>query len=295
MQDIRRSLMIFHLKEGYSQLELQKAYKKLVKKYHPDYNQQNQEWAHQKMTEINLAYELCKEKLLSPQEEKSREQESDQGTPGNNSNTNGKDSNPFQHESPFSPNPSIESLSADFHRRIQNTTYAFCHATDIFYEYGLQNRFLRYEGNRKFRFRQCLRELEGVIDSIRDLASFTHSAYDNHVKRIYSGFILNYYCYIILEEGDIPRHPNINSHWQRMEEYLNKSLIEYLASHLTETFKRTSWKVSLAHCLTQIQYLQRKYPSLEKEDAFIRIVKLAESYTEIRQEEERSHLRFFLP
>ncbi len=295
MQDIRRSLMIFHLKEDYSQVELQKAYKKLVKKYHPDYNQQNQEWAHQKMTEINLAYELCKEKLTDTETEAPREKESQQQYSGHSSESDQKGSNPFQREQPYQGNPSAQPLSAEFHRQMQKTTYAFCHATDIFYEYGLHNRFLRYEGNRKFRYRQCLRELEAVIDSIRDLTPLTRTSYDNHIKGIYSRFILNYYCFIILDEGDIPRHPNINSHWNKMEEYLNKSLIEYLASHLTEQFKRTSWQVSLAHCLTHIQYLQRKFPALEKEDTFIRIVRLAESYTEIRQEEERSHLRFFLP
>ncbi len=295
MLDIRRSLMIFHLKEGYSQEELQKSYKKLVKKYHPDFNQQNQDWAHQKMTEINLAYELCKQELSSPVKEppqREPQKKEEQKYPFDFFKRN---DNPFQQKNRQKKTPEAEPLSSGFLNQLKYITRAFCRASDRYYEYGLQNRFLRYEGNRKFRYRQCLKELESVIEMLKSLDPYSITPYDKHIKGIYSRFILHYYNYIILDQGDIPRHPSINSHWNSMEDYLNKSLTEYLASHLTEQFKRTNWQVSLAHCVNHMNYLQGKYPRLREEDSFVRIVRLTESYSEIRQEEEKSSLHLFLP
>ena len=284
--------MIFHLKEDYSQEDLKKAYKKLVKKYHPDYNRDNPDWAHKKMTEINSAYELCQERLKTPEQLQPPEPER------KSSHTT---YNPFTTSQPHHENPfqkkrfTTSTLTGDFHKELNRITVRFCRATDRYYEYGLQNRFLRYEGNRKFRYRQCLKEWQNVISTLGELEGFCHTAYDTHVKTLYNNFIANYYRYVILDEGDIPRHPNINSHWNRMEEYLNMSLTDYLASHLTERFKRTIWQVSLAHCISHINYLQKRFPSLQEEKAFQIILNLAESYAEIREEEEKNRIRFFFP
>ena len=294
MQDIRRSLMIFHLKENFSKNDLQSSYKKLVKKYHPDYNQENQDWSHKKMTEINLAYEQCKELLNNPIKNKV--------TPTGNTEPETpypfyQDINRFHSEKKKNEKQSsrVETLTPGYKAAMTETTKLFHKTTDRYYEYGLENRFLRYEGSRKFRYRQCLKEQITVTSSVKELSMDCKSDYDKYIYEVYRDFILYFFQYITLEAQDIPRHPQINPHWNKMEEYLNASLMDYLASFLTDRFGRINWKVNFTHSVNHINYLRRRFPDLNKNSAFKIIVHLAECFAEMREEEEKNKIRFFFP
>ncbi|OQY33362.1 MAG: hypothetical protein B6241_08035 [Spirochaetaceae bacterium 4572_59] len=303
MQNIRRSLMIFHLKEDYSNGDLQRAFKKLIKKYHPDFNQDKQDWSHKKMTEINLAYEQCKKYLII--KNKRKETDAPEGQSQSMVHTQyefyrSAQRDPFhtqqaEAEQRRQQDHSRETLSDDLYKNIREITMRFNRATGRYYEYGLENRYLRHEGTRRIRYRQSIRELQEVVKSLDKLRSLCHKEYDHYIQELYRDFIMDFYEYMTLDETDIPRHPKINSHWHKMEEYLNASLMDYLASYMTNRFNKINWKVTFTHSVTFINYLKRRFPKLREDSSFKKIVRLAESYAEIRREEEKNGIRFFFP
>jgi molecular chaperone DnaJ len=79
---MNRYYEVLGLKNGASESEIKKAYRKLSKKYHPDVNPSDE--AKTKMTEINEAYEILSGKRKAPQE-----------------NPFGGGGNPFRGQNPF--------------------------------------------------------------------------------------------------------------------------------------------------------------------------------------------------
>ena len=61
----QKALEMLGLSASSSISELNSSFRKLAKKYHPDYNRNNESWATGKMTELNLAYEIALEYLTS--------------------------------------------------------------------------------------------------------------------------------------------------------------------------------------------------------------------------------------
>jgi len=294
MQDIRRSLMIFRLKEASSEEELQKAYKKLVKKYHPDFNQDNQEWSHRKMTEINLAYEHCREFMKERKENPSPRPEP--AAPGPRPTHGEPVPTPRDSNNPFAARRRTAdelSLSASLTRQLRLSAASFCSAADRFFEYGLENRRLRTEGVRRFRYRESLRGFREAMSLSQPLEGMINGEYDRQICDLYLRFIEEFCRYIQLDDRDIPRHPSMNPYWYKMEGYLTDSLKDYLAPYLTNRFGRVSWQVQITHCWNLLNYLKRKFPGLEKEEAFLTVLHLADSYREIRAEEETNRVRFF--
>ena len=68
----QKALKMLGLTSSSSISDLNSSFRKLAKKYHPDFNRNNEAWANLKMTELNLAYEMVLEYLTS------RECESDE-------------------------------------------------------------------------------------------------------------------------------------------------------------------------------------------------------------------------
>ena len=281
-------MMIFRLKENFSKNDLQKSYKKLVKKYHPDSNPENQDWSHKKMTEINLAYELCckhlegnlqsnqpQHKYNSKKEEKSHEHKNDHH---------------FHHKKKHQKHKNKE-LSDPFAKKIASCSTKFTDAVELFFEYGLENRNLRYEGVRRFRYRECMRMFEIILPDIFSLEESSSHEYDHHIARLFIRFTGNFFQYVQME--NIPRHPLINSHWDSMEEYLILALKLYLAPHLMTDYSKRNWGTCYTHCWNQQNYLINRFPDFSGDESFLICRNLADSCRNIRLEENESGIRFF--
>ena len=161
----------------------------------------------------------------------------------------------------------------------------------MFFEYGLENRKIRYDGVRRFRYRESLRLFETILPDIFNLDEASRHEYDHQIARLFIRFTGNFYEYVRMD--DIPRHPLINPHWDSMEEYLILALKLYLAPHLMTDYSRKSWGTCYTHCWNQQNYLMRRFPDLGVDESFLICRNLADSCRNLRQEENDSGIRFF--
>ncbi|MDA3955156.1 J domain-containing protein [Oceanispirochaeta sp.] len=283
-------MMIFKLENDFSKSDLQKSYKILVKKYHPDSNPKNQDWSHKKMTEINLAYETCNIFLgnkikdthdFNKEEVKKQEKEPIFHKKNNKSNT--KTNN-------ITPNGEI---SQELYLKIKEFSYKIILASEKFFEYGLENRKLRYEGVRRFRYRECLRLFDKTFSDVLKLEKFCRHDYDHYSLNLFIRFTGNFNQYILLKDNDIPRHPLLNKHWLIMEDYLIQCIKDYLVPYQVVQYKKLHWKTAFTQSWNQLIYIGQRFPALEKDEVFLIFYNLTDSYRNIRKEEQDHQTYFF--
>ncbi len=284
MPDLKQALTIFKLQENYSQTDLQKSYKQLVKKYHPDSNPANQEWAHKRMTEINLAYEQClhnlkeKDTAARPSSHPSKTKEQAGVYPA------------------FHPSyrPGPPATRPAFWKELKKTARVFHSAGEIFFEYGLENRRIRREGIRRFRYRECLRILKKLMPEILELERSCPHGYDRILAGHFTEFTGSFYNYVLLQEKDIPSHPLLNKHWKTMETHLLWAVKDYLTPHLIQNYRQIHWETAITLAINQEIYMARRFPGLQKSSQSFHVCsRLTESYKKIRKEELETGIHFF--
>ena len=63
--DPEKALKLFGLAPSATLRDLNTSYRRLVRKYHPDYNSDRKAWAHEAMVKINSAYDSAMDHLAS--------------------------------------------------------------------------------------------------------------------------------------------------------------------------------------------------------------------------------------
>ncbi|OQX29229.1 MAG: hypothetical protein B0D92_04835 [Spirochaeta sp. LUC14_002_19_P3] len=145
--------------------ELSGIFRNLVKKYHPDKVQDYPEWAHQRMTEINEAYELLARKITESVPQNHR-----QSQPKAESDDAIYDNGPLSRVTPFGSD-----VSGVFYPAF-NT---FLDGLGLYYQYGLENPAYRQEGVRRFRYREAMRLIISGRDTLIEYKSrFGHPVVD---------------------------------------------------------------------------------------------------------------------
>ena len=141
--ELERALKLLKLTPDCTLQKLNESFRKLAKIYHPDSNLGREEWAHRNMTELNLAYEALLNFITTPKQglgDVQREKE----------------------------RPARSTYQVLFTRSMNTVLDALY----TYYQYGLENVRLRYEGVRRFRFRDSLRDIQDGIqglDRLKDL------------------------------------------------------------------------------------------------------------------------------
>jgi len=141
--DIRRSLSIFRLNDPISLEQLNSLFRELVKKYHPDKVRDYPDWAHERMSEINDAYETIVEWLANPPAEPEEDEVPESQEEIRN------------HGEGF--HTEVAPLSSELAIKFQPAFNKFLNGMEIYYQYGLENHEYRQEGIRRFRFREASR------------------------------------------------------------------------------------------------------------------------------------------
>jgi hypothetical protein len=160
--ELRRALTIFRLRGRVSIEELNSTFRELVKKYHPDKVRDYPDWAHERMSEINDAYETLAQWISKPKKEEQSPPVSDE------------EERDYQKESGAS-NPAtrirdIPPLSPDQEKLFSPVFNRFINGYGLYYQYGLEKPTYRNEGVRRFRFREAVRTIRKAGEDMDDLS-----------------------------------------------------------------------------------------------------------------------------
>jgi curved DNA-binding protein CbpA len=143
VMDLSSALSIYGLNRAdFSREDLDRGFKRLVKKYHPDRNQTFSDWCHIRMTEINEAYEL----LMSFQENR-----------------------PAAKEPPPASGSRREAASPGSRKQphLKRGASLFFEGVHIYYDYELTKRSLRREGVWRYHYRKALRFMEKSLEELQ--------------------------------------------------------------------------------------------------------------------------------
>ncbi len=162
----RRALTIFKLQKRIPIESLNSIFRELVKKYHPDKVREHPEWAHERMSEINDAYETLAEWLSKPPE---------QGKAASTVNE--------EYERPVNPDEDLfrgeKSVLNSAERKIFYSFFnSFLDGLGVYYQYGLDNPAYRNEGVRRFRYREAFRAVQTARDELETYSKMkSHPVY----------------------------------------------------------------------------------------------------------------------
>ena len=134
------ALALFRIAPAASIGELNAAYRRLVRKYHPDNNPARLEWAHQAMVRINAAYDSAVEYLAKMRYDEVQAR---------------LDREIQAHD--------------DFTALFASVANRFLDGMFTYYQYGLQNPHQRQSGTPRMRYRQAVRRMSDALAQLERL------------------------------------------------------------------------------------------------------------------------------
>jgi hypothetical protein len=135
-----KALELFKITPGASLRELNAAYRRLVRKYHPDHNPSRQAWAHSAMTKINAAYDTAVDYLAALRYEEVQDH---------------LDREIRAHD--------------EFTAVFSNVANRILDGVFTYYQYGLENPHQRLSGTPRMRYRQAVRRISRAIEQLEQL------------------------------------------------------------------------------------------------------------------------------
>jgi hypothetical protein len=169
---IEDALKLLGLKGSSSTADLNSSFRKRAKHFHPDFNPGREKWAHQRMIELNLAYEKALEYFTSL-------------TAGDES---------------FTKPPHDVSFIVKFNRAFN----LVLDAVYLYYQYGLENVHLRKEGVRKFRYRDAVKSMKAAIDALEALIPFAAAGMQSENLRTITDFSKGFLQNMFIDRPFVP-------------------------------------------------------------------------------------------
>lgn len=191
---VQTAFRILRLTPSSSQKELVSSYRRMVKRYHPDYNGDRKEWSHDAMTKINLAYELVRLHLQNGNGASGATADPSSETAATSN------SGPSQpHQSP--PHQEFQDDLSDGFAQTPAEDPAFVALFDraadsvltgiyTYYQYGLQNVYLRHEGVRRFRYRSAVKRVQDGVHHLQELQQFATADIHRTQLKVFTDFAL---------------------------------------------------------------------------------------------------------
>ena len=195
---------ILRLKADATQPDLVSAYRKMVKHYHPDYNTNRGTWSHNAMTRINLAYELVTNHL----HQRAAHTASSAATAATTAQ-NPADGRDRPREWRFR-----EDIAEAFTQApAEDPAFValFDQAADLvlggiytYYQYGLQNVYLRHEGVRRFRYRTAVKRVRTGLEQLRDMQHLANAALHKDQLSVLTEFASAFLRNMMIDKYHIP-------------------------------------------------------------------------------------------
>lgn len=147
--ELETALRLLDLPRDPTRQQLQTAYRRLVKRYHPDANPRRPQWAHTMMTRVHAAYIVASDHVSGPASARSES----------------------------APNTDFGAVEREVQRLRQQTSRHAeiirgreAEAKDVlhyYYAHGLEQIHLRTQGSQHLRYRRAMRRLAAVATLLR--------------------------------------------------------------------------------------------------------------------------------
>jgi len=241
---------ILNLQPNASARDLVLAYRRLVKRYHPDYNATRQTWSTEKMTQLNLAYETAREVIASRDERQ-------QGRPGASASDGGDTAAGYRNSAGTTFEEREEQRRAAFEharwaggRAALGVSPQFARLFDkpwdlivdgvyVFYQYGLENVHLRNEGVHRFRYRRALKNLKDGIAALEPLEEDIVTEADATRLAAANGFSKAFLQNMLIEKYYIPTRVKSElkayKHYHNGSRHLDHAIKDRFCSQLSRT------------------------------------------------------------
>lgn len=181
IMDLAEALAIYKISTTSTEEDIQKRYKILIKKYHPDKNHKHSDWCHQRMTDITEAMDIILENLPL---------QSSFGWESHYQKLKEEDilwNDPEEQQSPPEDKGPV----------IEEITTIIMESMITYYQYGLENKEIRREGPRRFRFRSIQRKLQNLEKEISQWMIQPEYSGSRSILKVYYFYVQNFREYML--------------------------------------------------------------------------------------------------
>jgi hypothetical protein len=212
--------------------ELLEIDSRLAKKYHPDFNQGKESWAHTKMTELNLAYEAALEHYSSP-------------AAGERAGRKAR------------------SVREAYRVKFKEAIDRVLKALYSYYQYGFENVYQRGEGAKKFRFRECVNGLKKGVDLLEALGLETRLPDERKNLRIFTDFAKAFLQNVLMDRFYTPSSDSVEAnayrHFRDGSESLDYAIKDVFFGDLLIPIRKGSYYQKIAAGYENLLVVLTKY------------------------------------
>ncbi len=254
--EVRRALALFKIEGRIPIDELNAAFRSLVKKYHPDKVRDYPEWAHERMAEINDAYETLASWIA-----KSREQTPEQNDVYNETET--------EEPADFKKSEDIPEMEGRLGKEFENAYAIFLDGLGLYYQYGLENPSYRTEGVRRFRYRESLRTAKRGRDILEDCASETRHPVIRAVARFSRLSIADMDLGFLVFSETQKSAKKMDERFKAAKKMFDEAVKVYLFPELVPNHLHAKVRAGLYSCYTEFVIYLTMFPKGERRKAAI--------------------------
>jgi curved DNA-binding protein CbpA len=227
---VNRAYDILGLQHNATTRDLVLAYRRLVKRYHPDYNADHEAWSTERMTDLNIAYETVRAVMATRSDPgaasaRARRAAAHPGTtfaerearraafyrrsggPTYETESAAADpaaADPAAGARAYAGRPFGPTLSPQFSRLFDKPWQFVVDGVYVFYQYGLENVHLRQQGVHRFRYRQAVKSIKDGIAGLEPLHEDTVTEADTTRLAAARGFSKAFLQNMLIEKYYIP-------------------------------------------------------------------------------------------
>ena len=212
---------VLQVKSSAPDEEVVRSFKRLALQYHPDRNRNRQEWAHEAMTRLNIAYSTVMGYRFTSDETPAPEVAKKQYEPGKT----GAAEKPAP---PKQPSRQVQEYEKE------KLTQIFVHHREIakdylyrFYQYGLQNLPRREQASNQGTYRQIVLSLRKSYHGINALTKLTKEPELLEHFSVFTQMIFDFYrsaeCLNMIDSYNSQREVDAYRLYHAGDEYLHKA------------------------------------------------------------------------